>query len=262
MNAAAAAFQAAKTSGMGMLPPMAMPMVSAAAVASAANLTVPSVSTPNASHADSGSRAASAARARSSTPSGAGTPQLKRAKHEPEDDGELEIDVQNDDARSMPSASHTNGTSAAGSSKVPKDGRESAQSVSSRDSTTPKSGRQVSSSCLPLMRTPLSMGPANTHSLANDTRIAAATSTARCCARHERSADERCALSRHVRRSSAENALPWHATGGADQWQGLVLVQGRGRRRTDADQLPTRCAERVRHTNVCVSVRIGFSVAN
>ncbi|KAH7727459.1 groucho/TLE N-terminal Q-rich domain-containing protein [Aphelenchoides avenae] len=145
MNAAAAAFQAAKTSGaMGMMPPgMAMPMVSAAAAASAANLTVPSVSTPNAMHGDSGSRAASAARARSSTPSGgAGTPQLKRAKHEPEDDGELEIDVQNDDARSLPSASHTNGTSAAGSSKPPKDGRESAQSVSSRDSTTPKSARQ------------------------------------------------------------------------------------------------------------------------
>lgn len=146
MNAAAAAFQAAKTSGaMGMMPPgMAMPMVSAAAAASAANLTVPSVSTPNAMHSDAGSRAASAARARSSTPSGgAGTPQLKRAKHEPEDDGELEIDVQNDDARSLPSASHTNGTSVAGSSKPPKDGRESAQSVSSRDSTTPRSARQV-----------------------------------------------------------------------------------------------------------------------
>jgi hypothetical protein len=62
----------------------------------------------------------------------------KRAKTEIDDDGELEIDVQNDDAASSSarpsSTTHANGTS------HKKSGRESAQSISSRDSSaTPKS---------------------------------------------------------------------------------------------------------------------------
>ncbi|KAI1709278.1 protein groucho-2 [Ditylenchus destructor] len=110
-----------------------------------------------------GSRAASASRPRSGSPSHAGansgrcstsTPVMKRAKVEEPDgdaDGELEIDVQNDvDGSSAPSAStthHTNGTSQQSSSKHHKDGgRESTHSVSSRDSTTPRSGKQQLSS--------------------------------------------------------------------------------------------------------------------
>lgn len=81
------------------------------------------------------------------------TPNAKRPKVEAgaeEDgdaDGELEIDVQNDDAGSSasaaPSASHTNGTTShpGSTSRPQKDGRESAQSASSRDSATPRSGK-------------------------------------------------------------------------------------------------------------------------
>lgn len=56
-------------------------------------------------------------------------------------DQELEIDVQNDD---VPTTAHTNGTS-----NSRKDGRESAQSVSSRDSATPKSSAARSNSLIP-----------------------------------------------------------------------------------------------------------------
>lgn len=74
------------------------------------------------------------------TPSASATPTLlKRTKFEPEEvDGELEIDVQND-AEPAPSVSHTNGNSV----KAHKDGRESAHSTSSRDSTTPSSRKRV-----------------------------------------------------------------------------------------------------------------------
>jgi len=72
--------------------------------------------------------------------SGSGTPN-KRPKLEPSEHDELEIDVQNDDP---PTTAHTNGTS---TSK--KDGRESAQSMSSRDSATPKSRQGPSLSGFP-----------------------------------------------------------------------------------------------------------------
>lgn len=87
------------------------------------------------------SRAASTSRPQSTS----GTPVSKRAKIDLEEtDGELEIDVQNDDATSSSarpsSTSHANGTS----HKNAKSGRESAQSISSsRDSSaTPKSNKQ------------------------------------------------------------------------------------------------------------------------
>uniref|UniRef100_A0A915DEN1 Uncharacterized protein n=1 Tax=Ditylenchus dipsaci TaxID=166011 RepID=A0A915DEN1_9BILA len=116
----------------------------------------PSNSAEDGRHSLSNHRAASASRPRStgspggSTRGSTTTPQLKRAKLEVADqdadvDGELEIDVQNDDGggvSSAPSVSthHTNGTSQPGSSsRQPKDGRESAQSASSsRDSATPR----------------------------------------------------------------------------------------------------------------------------
>lgn len=72
----------------------------------------------------------------------------KRAKIEPDEDGEFEIDVQNDDANST-TAPATNGRSSQpvrGSSRsgVHKDDRDGAQSTSSRDSATPRSKRQSS----------------------------------------------------------------------------------------------------------------------
>jgi hypothetical protein len=154
-DAMALAFQQAK---MPMMPQVGAPAVSGASAV--ASLSVPSATTPNAASvsAEPNSRAASAARARSSTPSGAGTPQMKRPKNEPDDEGDLEIDVQNDDIRSVASASHTNGTSQPGSSKQPKDGRESAQSASSRDSATPKSGRQQTTPAQSAMMPPADMG--------------------------------------------------------------------------------------------------------
>uniref|UniRef100_A0AC34FL06 Groucho/TLE N-terminal Q-rich domain-containing protein n=1 Tax=Panagrolaimus sp. ES5 TaxID=591445 RepID=A0AC34FL06_9BILA len=64
--------------------------------------------------------------------SGSGTPNKKpKIEIQSDPDQELEIDVQNDDA---PTTAHTNGTT-----NSRKDGRESAQSMSSRDSATPKS---------------------------------------------------------------------------------------------------------------------------
>uniref|UniRef100_A0A915N7R3 Groucho/TLE N-terminal Q-rich domain-containing protein n=2 Tax=Meloidogyne TaxID=189290 RepID=A0A915N7R3_MELJA len=75
--------------------------------------------------------------------SGTGTPvsYAKRTKLEPEDgDGELEIDVQNDDAGSSAALSHhTNGRTSQPFHKG-KDERDTA-SASSRDSATPRSGK-------------------------------------------------------------------------------------------------------------------------
>jgi hypothetical protein len=72
----------------------------------------------------------------------------KRAKVEQPEEGELEIDVQNDDATSSAAPSHTNGRNShpRGSSRShhQKDDRDSTQSAtSSRDSATPRSKRQV-----------------------------------------------------------------------------------------------------------------------
>jgi hypothetical protein len=135
---------------MPMMPPMPNPMVALNATTSQAhsihnnnNNHHHNSSSTNANQNDSAlnnSRAASTSRPHSTS----GTPVSKRAKTElDETDGELEIDVQNDDAASSSarpsSTSHANGTS----HKNHKSGRDSAQSLSSRDSSsTPKSNKQ------------------------------------------------------------------------------------------------------------------------
>lgn len=133
-----------------MMPPMGNPMAVLNATTSQAhpvhnNNNHHSSSSGNLSSANqnegnlNNSRAASTPRPHSAT----GTPVSKKARTDLDEDGELEIDVQNDDATSSSarpsSASHANGTS----HKNLKSGRESAQSLSSRDSSaTPKSNKQ------------------------------------------------------------------------------------------------------------------------
>lgn len=93
-------------------------------------------------------------RPRSGTPSGIGTPNstiTKRAKLEPDEgDGELEIDVQNDDASSSAAPSHynTNGRTSQPlkGGHAGKDMERDTASASSRDSATPRSGKQQLSS--------------------------------------------------------------------------------------------------------------------
>lgn len=147
LNAMAATFG---MKNLPMMPPMGNPMAALNATASQAhpvhnNNNHHSSSSGNPSGANqnesnlNNSRAASTPRPHSAT----GTPVSKKAKTELDEDGELEIDVQNDDATSSSarpsSASHANGTS----HKNLKSGRESAQSLSSRDSSaTPKSNKQ------------------------------------------------------------------------------------------------------------------------
>ncbi|KAI6241212.1 Transcription factor unc-37 [Aphelenchoides fujianensis] len=146
LNAMAAHF------GMGKMPmmnPLNNPL--AAAMAAASTSQAPS-HTNNSTHSTAGRRQppgrgrGELARRLGHLPprSGTGTPLSKRPKTElDETDGELEIDVQNDDAAlfTQPSASHTNGTSHKNAGG--KNGRESAQSMSSRDSSaTPKSSKQ------------------------------------------------------------------------------------------------------------------------
>jgi hypothetical protein len=125
------------------------PHVSLPSASTSATTTMNNVPPATASSADdSRLNSSRSSRARSRSPfSNSNTPSLKRPKNEvvthDDADGELEIDVQNDDAGSAAgslSAPHTNGTSSQSLSRQPKDGRESAHSVSSRDSATPKSG--------------------------------------------------------------------------------------------------------------------------
>jgi hypothetical protein len=135
------AAMAASFGGMkGMMPPMQNPMAALNATTSqshhnnnnnhhnSSSAGLPTTNTVNSS------RAASTSRPHSTTPAS------KRAKIELEEtDGELEIDVQNDDTATSSarpsSTSHANGNS----HKNLKSGRESAQSLSSRDSSsTPK----------------------------------------------------------------------------------------------------------------------------
>lgn len=148
MNAMQAFAAKSMLGGPPMLPQMP-PHVSLPSASTSTPTTANNAGANNASSTVDDSRLSTSrsSRPRSRSPiSSANTPSVKRPKNEPHEDadGELEIDVQNDDAGSMAgslSAPHTNGTSQTGSlSRPPKDGRESAHSVSSRDSATPKSG--------------------------------------------------------------------------------------------------------------------------
>lgn len=143
LNAMAASFG---MKNLPMMPPMQNPMAALNATTSQAHSIHNNNNHHNSSNANqndntlNNSRAASTSRPHSTS----GTPVSKKAKIElDETDGELEIDVQNDDAASSSarpsSTSHVNGTS----HKNLKSGRESAQSLSSRDSSsTPKSNKQ------------------------------------------------------------------------------------------------------------------------
>lgn len=115
------------------------------------------VNAPNATSSTDETRLTSSrsSRPRSRSPASVtNPPAMKRTKNEPHEDadGELEIDVQNDDGVSVGgSAPHTNGTSQTGRlSRPPKDGRDSAHSISSRDSATPKSVISKPVTCFPL----------------------------------------------------------------------------------------------------------------